>query len=105
MATQMTERYCPICGKPGQPEFNRFGEWACSETHAEEHVVEVREHETPPLDVADSGRHGGWRGSDRGNRGPVRIATSSSPATHCWAWVTAASLSTVAFAITISSSS
>jgi hypothetical protein len=42
MATQMTERYCPICGKLGQSEFNRFGEWACSETHAEEHVAEVR---------------------------------------------------------------
>lgn len=42
MATQTTEHYCPLCGKPGQPEFNRFGEWACSEAHAEEHVAEVR---------------------------------------------------------------
>lgn len=42
MATQTTGRYCPICGKPGQPEFDRFGEWACSEAHANEHVAEVR---------------------------------------------------------------
>ncbi|MGH7326664.1 MAG: hypothetical protein ACREJ9_18745 [Candidatus Rokuibacteriota bacterium] len=43
MAIQTTERYCPVCGKP-VPEgtYNRFGEWCCSEAHAEEYVGEVR---------------------------------------------------------------
>jgi endogenous inhibitor of DNA gyrase (YacG/DUF329 family) len=43
MATLMTDRYCPICGKPvTEGEFNRFGEWCCSAAHAEEYVAEVR---------------------------------------------------------------
>lgn len=43
MATQTTERYCPICGKPvTEDTYNRFGELCCSEAHAEEYVAEVR---------------------------------------------------------------
>ena len=43
MATQMTERYCPVCGKPvADATYNRFGEWCCSDAHAEAYVAEVR---------------------------------------------------------------
>lgn len=43
MATQTTERYCPICGKPvADATYDRFGEWACSEGHAEEYVKDAR---------------------------------------------------------------
>ena len=43
MAVQTTEKYCPICGKlVTGPTYNRFGDWACSEAHAEEYVKEVR---------------------------------------------------------------
>lgn len=43
MAVQTTEKYCPICGKPvTDPTYNRFGEFACSEAHAEEYVKGVR---------------------------------------------------------------
>jgi hypothetical protein len=43
MAVEVTEKYCPICGKEvTEPSFKRFGEWACSEGHAEEYVKEVR---------------------------------------------------------------
>lgn len=43
MAVETTEKYCPICGKEvTEPAFKRFGEWACSEGHAEEYVKEVR---------------------------------------------------------------
>jgi len=43
MAVETTEQYCPICGKEvAEPAFKRFGEWACSEAHAEEYVKEVR---------------------------------------------------------------
>lgn len=43
MATQVTERYCPICGTPvAEATYNRFGEWSCSDAHAEEYVAEVR---------------------------------------------------------------
>lgn len=43
MVIQVTERYCPICGKPvTEATYNRFGEWCCSEAHAEEYVTEVR---------------------------------------------------------------
>jgi len=43
MAIQTTDKYCPICGKEvTEPSFKRFGEWACSEAHAEEYVKEVR---------------------------------------------------------------
>ena len=41
--TPTTERYCPICGKPvTDPTYNRFGEFCCSEAHAEEYVKDVR---------------------------------------------------------------
>ncbi|MGH7385643.1 MAG: hypothetical protein ACREKG_10710 [Candidatus Rokuibacteriota bacterium] len=37
MAIQTTDKYCPICGKDvDEPSFKRFGEWPCSEAHAEE---------------------------------------------------------------------
>lgn len=37
------EKYCPNCGREvTDPSFKRFGEWACSEAHAEEYVKEVR---------------------------------------------------------------
>lgn len=50
MATQTTERYCPICGKPVTEEnYNRFGEWCCSEAHAEEYVAEVRAQKQRPV--------------------------------------------------------
>jgi endogenous inhibitor of DNA gyrase (YacG/DUF329 family) len=43
MATQATERYCPVCGKPAaDATHNRFGEWCCSDAHAAEYVAEVR---------------------------------------------------------------
>lgn len=43
MTIETMEKYCPICGKDvAEPRFRRFGEWACSEGHAEEHVKEVR---------------------------------------------------------------
>jgi hypothetical protein len=43
MTSDTTERYGPICGKPMmEPTYNRFGEWCCSEVHAEAHVKELR---------------------------------------------------------------
>lgn len=43
MTVETSERYCPICGRAvTEPTFKRFGEWACSEAHAEEYVTEVR---------------------------------------------------------------
>lgn len=43
MALETNEKFCPICGKPvTDPTFNRFGEWACSEAHADDYVREVR---------------------------------------------------------------
>lgn len=43
MAVEVSEKYCPICGREvAEPSFKRFGEWACSEVHAEEYVKEVR---------------------------------------------------------------
>ena len=43
MAVEVTEKYCPICGREvTEPSFKRFGEWACSEAHAEEYAKEVR---------------------------------------------------------------
>lgn len=43
MATQVTGRYCPICGSAvTENTHDRFGEWCCSEAHAEEYVAEVR---------------------------------------------------------------
>ena len=43
MAVETKEKYCPICGKPvAEASYNRFGEWCCSEAHADEYVKEVR---------------------------------------------------------------
>ena len=43
MTSEPQEKYCPICGKPvTERTYNRFGEWCCSEEHAEEYVKEVR---------------------------------------------------------------
>ena len=43
MATEATQHYCPMCGKPVNDDaFNRFGEWCCFEAHAEAYVGEVR---------------------------------------------------------------
>lgn len=57
MATQVTERYCPVCGKPvAEATHNRFGEWCCSEAHAEEHVAEVRSEKQRKLAGADRPR-------------------------------------------------
>jgi len=43
MATQPTERYCPICGREVRDlNIKRFGEYLCSEEHAEEYVKEIR---------------------------------------------------------------
>ncbi|MBI4571703.1 MAG: hypothetical protein HY713_00240 [candidate division NC10 bacterium] len=39
----VTEKYCPICGNDVNDDtFKRFGEYACSEEHAEQYVKEVR---------------------------------------------------------------
>lgn len=43
MAVETRTRYCPICGKPvADSTYDRFGEWCCSEPHADEYVAEVR---------------------------------------------------------------
>ncbi len=43
MAIQTMDKSCPICCKDvAEPTFMRFGEWVCSEAHAEEYVSEVR---------------------------------------------------------------
>lgn len=43
MTTQVTERYCPICGKAVAEEtHSRFGERCCSDAHAEAYAAEVR---------------------------------------------------------------
>ncbi|HWP48647.1 MAG TPA: hypothetical protein VNM22_15940 [Candidatus Limnocylindrales bacterium] len=43
MIIQTTERYCPICGREVRDlNIKRFGEYLCSEEHAEEYVKEVR---------------------------------------------------------------
>lgn len=40
---ETTRRYCPMCVKAVTDEtYDRFGEWCCSEAHAEESVREVR---------------------------------------------------------------
>lgn len=39
----VTEKYCPICGKDVKDDtLRRFGEYLCSEKHAEQYVREVR---------------------------------------------------------------
>jgi hypothetical protein len=51
MAIQTTDKRCPICGQDvAEPTFKRFGEWACSEGHAEEFVKEVRSEKPGPGD-------------------------------------------------------
>ena len=43
MAVEMTEKYCPICGKDvTDVSIKRFGEYLCSGEHAEQYVKEVR---------------------------------------------------------------
>ena len=43
MTSEAQEHDCPICGKEvTDPTWKRFGEWCCSEAHAEEYVKEVR---------------------------------------------------------------
>src|SRR5215813_8468321 len=43
MTSAVQEHYCPICGKDVTDlTWKRFGEWCCSEAHAEEYVKEVR---------------------------------------------------------------
>ena len=43
MTVETTGHSCPICGREvTEPTFKRFGEWACSEAHAEEYVTGVR---------------------------------------------------------------
>jgi endogenous inhibitor of DNA gyrase (YacG/DUF329 family) len=43
MTVETIEKYCPICGKEvTEATFKRFGEWTCSDAHAEEYVKEVR---------------------------------------------------------------
>lgn len=43
MAIETREQYCPICGRlVAEATYNRFGEWCCSDPHAEEYVAEVR---------------------------------------------------------------
>lgn len=38
-----TEKYCPVCGRSVEDlSIKRFGEFLCSEEHAEEYVKEVR---------------------------------------------------------------
>jgi len=57
MATQVTERYCPVCGKPvADATHNRFGEWCCSDAHAEEYVAEVRSERQRKLASVDRSR-------------------------------------------------
>jgi hypothetical protein len=66
MATQVTERYCPICGKPvAEVTHSRFGEWCCSDAHAEAHVAEVRAEKQRKL--ASAGRP---RDAQRDQAGP-----------------------------------
>ena len=49
MAIEGQEHYCPICGKEvTDPTWKRFGEWCCSEAHAEEYVREVRARRQAP---------------------------------------------------------
>ncbi len=43
MAVETTEKYCPICGREVKDlSIKRFGEYLCSEEHAEQYVKEVR---------------------------------------------------------------
>lgn len=56
MAIETGEKYCPICGRPGRSELNRFGEWACSEAHADEHAADVRGQTQRRAVGVDSGR-------------------------------------------------
>ena len=65
MATQVTERYCPICGKAvADATHNRFGEWCCGDVHAEEYVAEARSKKQRELASADRLREA--------QRGPIR---------------------------------
>jgi len=66
MATDVETRYCPICGQPVvKGTYNRFGEWCCSEAHAEQYVTEVRSQKQRQLVNADTGS-GSRQGRHRG---------------------------------------
>lgn len=68
MATQTAQRYCPICGQPvAEATHNRFGEWACSEAHADQYVQEVRA--TKQGSAAGAEEVVGARGRERHRRG------------------------------------
>ncbi len=67
MTTDTNEEYCPICGKPvAEPTYNRFGEWCCSEEHAEAYVKEVRAQRAQ----AAASRHGRLVLTPRAEEGP-----------------------------------
>jgi len=54
MATEATQHYCPMCGKPVNDDaFNRFGEWCCSEAHAEAYVGDVRKEKQQSVVTAE----------------------------------------------------
>lgn len=76
MALETTEKFCPICVKPvTDSAFNRFGEWACSEAHADDYVKEVRA-KREGMAASAAGQHSGrqeenqprstWFGGRRG---------------------------------------
>ena len=65
---------CPICGKEmTEPTWKRFGQWCCSEAHAEAYVKEVRAQRQadaaqpvrPSPEEAEAERSG-WGGRRRG---------------------------------------
>jgi hypothetical protein len=48
MDAEMERHDCPICGKEvTEPTWKRFGQWCCSEAHAEAYVKEVRTQRQP----------------------------------------------------------
>ena len=74
MTSEAQEHYCPICGKEvTDPTWNRFGEWCCSETHAEEYVKEVR---------------AGKQATHAAPREPVAVAPEEAyePRRPAWGW-------------------
>ena len=73
MSTETAEKFCPICGKEvSAPTWKRFGEWCCSEPHAEAYVKEVRARQQavgaqpvgPSGEAAETGRSW-WGGGGR----------------------------------------
>ena len=50
-----TKGYCPICGKSStDPAFERFGEIACSQEHADQYIQEVRSQRQNSPDERDT---------------------------------------------------